>query len=631
MIHSFDIFDTCLFRSCGKPKYVFDILGAKILHKSSIDEDVKYFSLIRTQGELTARKNHPTREITLDEIYSFCDFSNLTSISKEIIMEMELQIESDTLYANGEIRKRIDELHTKGKQVAFISDMYLSANFLKGILIREGLFHKGDHLFVSCEVGITKSCGGLFKYVCDQLKIRTFQLYHTGDNLHSDFLIPLRMGVIAKLYKKQMFHYEKNIISMHTSPSFDYNYICANICNGIINTSKNCNELFAADFIAPIMVPFVYNILIDAKTKGINALYFLARDAFLPYSIAKDLHTLFPDIELKYLYVSRQSLYFPSMSKIQADNREEFISRFDKISSSQIIDYLQLDSLLGKIDVDTDKQELFDEIFETDKYQELEDRRIEQLKLITEYFKQEGLANNEKRNAIVDVRGTLRTQQSINKILKAGGFNIVTGYYFEVQENRLLTMGKSEYNAILDRERYVENEEYKVFNRATDIIEQYFGITNQQRTKSYKSTENGSVVPEFENNDFENYDFKNKLMNINIEISKRFTEKYKTSGLIYVNPIEIINSTIYVFCKFLKNPQRHYVDALYNVIASQNKYEYKYIVSNISYKNIINKRIQWYEGSFKRCYGNIGLITFKVCNKILKILKLIRASSLRVF
>ena len=95
MIYSFDIFDTCLYRSCGNPKNVFDILAIRILNKEYIDEDVTYFSLIRSEGELKARINNPNREITIEDIYTHCNFSKLTSTSNDTIMKLEMEIENE--------------------------------------------------------------------------------------------------------------------------------------------------------------------------------------------------------------------------------------------------------------------------------------------------------------------------------------------------------------------------------------------------------------------------------------------------------------------------------------------------------------------------------------------------------
>ena len=621
MVHSFDIFDTCLYRSCGNPKNVFDILAIRILNKQYIDEDVAYFSLIRSEGELKARINNPNREITIKDIYLHCNFSNLTSISNDTIMELEMKIESEVLYPNHSIKKMIDKLHKKGKSVCFISDMYLPSNFLKEILIREGLLRKGDSIFVSSEIGVTKSSGKLSDYVINKLQIKPFQLKHKGDNSKSDYLIPLKRGIFASLYKRKLTYYEKVLSATNTSPKFDYNHISANISNGIIKEKNNSNEVFAADFIAPILVTFVYHVLLDAKRRGIKSLYFLSRDGYLPYTIAKEFSDQFPDINIKYLYVSRRSLYFPISQPFDLANKNRFISQFSQQNVSQIIDYLQLDSMLEDNIKFFNSKELMSYIYATGKYKDIDKRRIEQKQYVINYFKQEGLTTNSQNIAIVDVRGTLRTQYSINEVLCSEGFNSVFGYYFEVQEDRLLDFKSSRYDSILNRERYTQIKPFKNFNKATDILEQYFCITDQERTKSYNKTKEGKIEPIFEHNTFEDYNKKRDLMNININVCKQYIKHFKISGLLYDDPKKLLYSMIYVFANFMTNPQKPYINALYNIIASQNRIDYKYIVSNLSLGNIVNKRIQWYDGSIKRNFGKIGLNIYQICYKILKTLK----------
>lgn len=621
MVYSFDIFDTCLYRSCGKPKYVFDLLALHVLKKDKLDEDVTYFSLIRSEGEITARKNKIDCEITIADIYKYCDFSNLTSISNDRIMEMEMEIENDVLYSNPIIKEEINTLQSKGYTICFISDMYLSSDFLKKILIREGLFKNNDILFVSSEVGLTKSSGKLYDFVLSELKIKPYQLKHKGDNLRSDFLVPLKKGIFASFYHKKLSFFEKVLLSINTSPIFDYNYISSNISCGIITDFKNPAEIFAADFIAPIMIPYVYHILLDAKNRGIQKIFFLSRDGYIPYVIAKEFSCQFPELDIKYLFVSRRSLYFPSLQSFDLENKENILTLFSSFKISQTIDYLHLDNILDEFDKYENSKDLISFLFKSGKYEDVEKNRIEQNKLILKYFIQEGLANNNYDTAIVDVRGTLRTQNSINKILVSNGYKSTFGYYFEVQENRLLNLKSSNFDSILDRERYTQIKSYKDFNKASDILEQYFCITDQKRTQSYIQTNYGKIEPYFESNKFEDYKKKKCLMHINIEICKQYANLFKTSGLNYINPKYLIYSMIYIFSIFMRQPRKPYINALNNVIASQNRNEYKYIVSNMSIRNVFKRRIQWYEGSMAKNFGNLGLIIYRVCNRVLKILK----------
>ena len=69
-----------------------------------------------------------------------------------------------------------------------------------------------------------------------------------------------------------------------------------------------------ANVIAPLYVSFVWWLLQQAEALGIRRLYFMARDGLILKEIADILVPVFGiDIETRYLYVSRQSLLYPSM------------------------------------------------------------------------------------------------------------------------------------------------------------------------------------------------------------------------------------------------------------------------------------------------------------------------------
>ena len=75
----------------------------------------------------------------------------------------------------------------------------------------------------------------------------------------------------------------------------------------------------AANVIAPLYVSFVWWLLQQAKAAGIRRLYFMARDGLILKEIAD---ILVPacglDIETRYIYVSRQSLLYPSIINVDA-------------------------------------------------------------------------------------------------------------------------------------------------------------------------------------------------------------------------------------------------------------------------------------------------------------------------
>ena len=99
-LYSYDIFDTCMVRTCGEPKHVFDILASDVLGKDA-DLSAKIdFTLIRMNAERKAIQeliNEDNEEITLEDIYRFCDFSKITPIDNKIILSKELDVEDRVL------------------------------------------------------------------------------------------------------------------------------------------------------------------------------------------------------------------------------------------------------------------------------------------------------------------------------------------------------------------------------------------------------------------------------------------------------------------------------------------------------------------------------------------------------
>ncbi len=179
MHFSFDIFDTCLIRSCGFAHNVFDLLAIKILGENSSESVRADFVNIRISGEKIARTKKAT-EVTLNDIYNACDFSGLTSTTNQDIARAEILIEEKVLVGVKSIKKQIDKLHESGHKIYYISDMYLPETFLKEVLIEQGFWKNGDQLYVSCVSGKTKSTGELFDFVAQENNINFKQWHHWG-------------------------------------------------------------------------------------------------------------------------------------------------------------------------------------------------------------------------------------------------------------------------------------------------------------------------------------------------------------------------------------------------------------------------------------------------------------------
>lgn len=570
LFYSYDIFDTCLIRSCGKPSSVFTLLAERILGTNALNESLRNdFVLERLQGEQIARNvliKGECEDVTLDEIYQFCDFSFATQRTKEEILDTELKIELEVLVPVYSIKEEISILHSSGKNVMFISDMYLSKGFLEKILRNNDLMKDGDSLYVSCEERKTKSTGHLFEHIKQIKGILYKKWIHKGDNKISDVKVPSKLGIKAELVVHNMTHYERQLYKKDFSCSRMDVQLLASICKAVrVQNSNDTKVLFAADFIAPMYVPFVWHILQEARQRDIRKLYFLARDGYIFYIIAQQFRKEFQDIELHYLYVSRNSLYLPGLKDISIESIEDMFFSLSGIGIKEILDRLQMDNYdYSHLQLSEKSGHEIIEILINDNHfiDLLSQKKKEQYDLTLRYFEQEGL--NTGNCAIVDLTGTRKCQLAINRILDGKGYKPVFGFYYKILSARI--KGEDYYSPTYEERMECNSLNFSLLPH--DLLEQYFSITNHLRTCSYKQ-EHNVIVPVFEK---ENIDetYKKKAFEVNKSICTSFANIYKQilSDAAYSTLNGAISS---VYSEFYHIPEISYLKAFEGLKLSDSK------------------------------------------------------------
>ncbi len=181
---SFDIFDTLIVRPYIRPKDLF-------AHMEQA-EGAPGFAAERVDAERRSRRSvgaDGSRETTFDAIY------------EEIAPQYRHLKEAELRYKSNVLRYRpvadlFDRLVAEGREVVLISDMYLPSERIAAMLESCGIRGYG-RLYVSCEHGVNKRHGGLFRKVLDDLGLRPEELHHIGDNAHSDHRVPKGMGIRA--------------------------------------------------------------------------------------------------------------------------------------------------------------------------------------------------------------------------------------------------------------------------------------------------------------------------------------------------------------------------------------------------------------------------------------------------
>ena len=627
-IYSFDIFDTCLIRTCGFPHNVFDLLAIEILGHDKPESWLAEFALIRTKGEEEARKKK-AEEITLEDIYNECNFSGLTQIDNNQIAQKEIEIEKKVLVPVQSILNKILNLHQKNISVIYISDMYLPDFLLKEILEKNGFWKDGDQLYVSSTSGKTKNDGSLFDLIAKENNYSFKKWYHWGDNKYSDYIIPGKKGIKSHLVNHKFSNYEINLLNNGYFPGTDINQRFAGILKAIrykIGESPEIN--LGCDIVIPTITSFVFKIMEDARKNQINKLFFLARDGYLPYKIAELLQPLYPDIKIEYLYTSRSALYFPGINSLE---KKELIEILGNLTGKKIlevfvdktnIDISEFLSSKQKNQIICSEKEgltIIDKLYSSSKFINiLSNEYQEQKQNVIAYFKQCGLAEKKQKNAIVDIRGTRKCHEIINKILKSEQFISVKGYYFDVTENRCSINSAGDYISTFYSERY-KNNNMKGISGLYSVIEQYFCATGTLRTIKYKKNSQNIIEPVFEKASDNKHS--QNICTQHIEIARIYIKHYIINKLHFHN--DELNSLIYLnLCQFSLYPTRNDLIPLTKIQANNSKFDYAPIVANISTIQLLKKKTNnnsWLRGTFiYYIYNKFGEKTGKfILNKIL--------------
>lgn len=593
-IFSFDIFDTCFVRTCGTSTNVYYLLAENILGANADFSLKRDFALVRKMGEEIARKkliNKQKEEVTIKEIYQFCNFTIFTNYNNNTIMQKEIEIEDEVLLPIYETRKEIEYLHNKGYVIIYISDMYLPKNFIVKKLRDFGFYYDEKLVYVSSEVYKTKENGNLYEYIQKENNIDNRCWIHTGDNKQSDYEVPKNKGIKAKLAKTNFNIYEKTAINLGVGNGVFCEDYAFSLCRAIrLTNENNPQNKFAANFIAPIIVPFTYNILSDAKERGIENLYFIARDGYILYLIAKIFSSKFPFIKLHYLYASRKSLYLPGIEELSFNAIKDIVPLDKGIKGilyalqMEDFDYSHL-STKGLSCVEILKLLLDDKSFVDNLTKQYHKQNV----LCAKYFNQEGLSN--PNCAIVDMLGSRRCHMYINNILKHHKMPEVFAYYYEVTPQRILGGGK--YSALNFQEEEIHSSLYHHVSQP--LCEQYFCITNQQRTIGYQDI-NKMIKPNFEIDPIKS-NYKDKIYNSNKNIIQTYAEHFLKHPV--TNPVLCIKKAQFCLNMFYYNPKREYLDAFDGFFCTDGNSKYSLLQKqNLLYIIIHhNKFYRWKEGN----------------------------------
>ena len=603
-IISFDIYDTCICRACGSPRNVFYLLAVEVLGGQADFCRILDFVRIRESGERAARSRVGRGEITVADIYALCDFSAVTEMPTDEIRNKEVELEFRQAVPIKEIRDLIYEYHKAGIKICYITDMYLPEEFFLDILQKYDFWQDGDNLFVSGAVGLTKSSGDLFRYIADCKHLTNARWIHYGDNVNSDVKIPRKQGIKPVRVSYDYTACEKSYLN-HFGIK-DNLSLLAGACRGIrLMCGNDVRYAMSSNLAAPVLVLYVYELMSDARRRGVERLFFLSRDGYLLYETALLLRNyFFSELEISYLYISRAALYLCNPEIKTADDAIELIAAhaagktigdavdaLNEILPPDIVDCLA--DALSKSGAERFTEKQIVEVLKRDEriLSRLSLHVESQQKFVFNYFLQEGLASATRTSAVVDLRGTGKCLHIINAILSANGCRKSFGYYLEKVAGEGSDMWLDEYFALVSP--YDFNVGCGYFRDLHSVIEKYYGAAPHPRTVGYRCVDD-KTVPIFDDADCSRECL--ETVGIHKTVLGYFVEFFCRNRL-YLFANAYFNSCMQVLNRFAETPDIAFLDCLANFGAGAGRTDRHCLVKKINPLNYRKNKPLWFRGS----------------------------------
>lgn len=437
MVYSFDIFDTLITRATAEPKGIFTIMQVILMGDGryfGIPSHLKkHFRDFRVDAELETHvmaSASGKEDVTLDMIYEQMAYMNhISQESKRQLMELELAVEFEScvpIYDNIEKLKKLRQEN----EIYLISDMYLTAEHVRRMLTAIDSVFADIPILISGEWEKTKSSGELYRCFLEKYKIRCKQWVHIGDNLTSDYVMAERIGARrCELYQGYAFsEFERGLLERY-GKEYAVQFVLGTVKNVIGKADSTAGKIGISTG-GPVLFGYVLWVLQEAEKKGIQTLFFVARDGYLLKKIADiiiDCRKL--DIQTRYLYGSRYAWRVPAAAMSRSDfdiwvKEYCFFSTYAELVEQLHLSQEEAESYFpkllqqkGRILTSEEKAFMKEVLLQDDKlFQKIFEVNRRQREEATAYLGQE-IESATGKIAFVELNGTGNSQRCMRKLI----------------------------------------------------------------------------------------------------------------------------------------------------------------------------------------------------------------------
>lgn len=452
-VYSFDIFDTILFRTVRNISeiYIHTYRDYKELFPEYIDgaEWVNIRREIEKKARGANKISKGSTEIFLKEAFALLpDFWK----KQEELLNAEFETEKKLCFLNPEIYELVKKLRKEEARIVLTSDMYYTTEQLSELLTTVGFdLNLIDHIYVSCELGVSKKYIELYPYVLKKEGISPCEMVHIGDNEYSDVSIPKKLGIDTVFYdvisqaemRFDFLKIERLLYAETATELFSIRNLLGAQAWSKYEGAERFWYLYGLMIMGPLCTGATEWVLDQADANDIKRIYPLMREGqFLCRLLGEATKHRENDYYVAPLYISRKSAFLPSLEK-PGRNDISYVCTSNGIKIKDVFAIFDIEDCMGdykkyeEVEIASAHKVVFGESnLKTEIYKYLNSESV--LKRISEnaynakqnivaYFKQMGL---DQPYITWDMGWRGYTQMAMNKILKnsdmfAGSLNLL--------------------------------------------------------------------------------------------------------------------------------------------------------------------------------------------------------------
>ncbi|MCA3175518.1 MAG: HAD family hydrolase [Burkholderiales bacterium] len=341
-LRTIDVWDTLLRRK-GHPDFS-KLISARAISLSYCAELAAPFkdhwSIFRErcsiEGELANANGDGEYEVgdvlikLLSRILARRDQLDLSALAVGLA-ELELQFELSHTYPDPEF-PAFSQTYT-AEQTLFLSDFYMSAERIRRLLQHHALDKLVGDGISSCDVGLNKRSGRLFRYVHQQHGVEPHEHIHIGDNLYADVKVPQRLGIQAvhfqpvdehrKRLERSAFLHNRQALFSHLAEA-----VWTGAQDEVYKLQGEARSAYLLGVrVAPLLIGFTLHIAERALSDDVERLYFFTREGEFYLRVWQ---TIFPENRLA-------GLELPPADLLEVSRIATFCASLQEISTTELM------------------------------------------------------------------------------------------------------------------------------------------------------------------------------------------------------------------------------------------------------------------------------------------------------